>query len=164
MSAPSLLVLGVGNPFAGDDAVGPAALALLRKDFVAPAEARLEDGGTRGLALLPLLEEVRDVILLDAVRGREPPGSLVRLEREQIAQRPEPAVSGHEMGVAALASLLRFVAHEPERFVLLGIVPERIAPFTEVSPRVSAALPDLVERTIEEAGAMGYLFRRRGPG
>lgn len=71
-----LLVLGLGNVILGDDGLGAAAVARLESRYRLPEGVRLEDGGTLGLALLDLIGEARYLILVEAVRTGEPPGTL----------------------------------------------------------------------------------------
>ena len=109
-----LLILGVGNLLARDDGLGVATLSLLARRWRAPDGVRLLDGGTQGAALIPWIEAADRLILIDAVRIDEPPGTLVRLE-------------GPDEVLYAEADRLRLQdapdAQVPRRLVLLGIVP-----------------------------------------
>jgi hydrogenase maturation protease len=75
-----LLVLGLGNVLLADDGVGSAAVTELRDRYEPCDGARVLDGGTLGLSLLPYLDQADIVILVDAIRADAPPGSLVRLQ------------------------------------------------------------------------------------
>src|SRR5574341_490099 len=71
---PSLVVLGLGNVLLEDDGIGAAAVALLLERYEVPSGARVLDGGTLGLSLLPYLEDADSVILVDAIRAEASPG------------------------------------------------------------------------------------------
>src|SRR6516164_318653 len=133
----ALLVLGLGNLLLEDDGVGSAAMALLNECYVPPDGARVLDGGTLGLSLLPYLEDAEAVILVDAVKTDAPPGTFVRLDGERLLGR------------------------YPPRVVLLGLVPGSMELAVGLSPSVQAALPGLVERIVDEAHALGFVFSRR---
>lgn len=69
-----VLVLGVGNPLMGDDGIGVELAHRLQERDYGPL-VHVEEGGTLGMTLLPLLEDADTVILLDAVKtgaGPEP--------------------------------------------------------------------------------------------
>ncbi len=156
-----LLVLGLGNLLCGDDGVGVAAVELLRQRYEAPPDARVVDGGTLGLSLLPLLEDARDAILVDAVSTGAPPGTPVRLEGEDVPLAARERLSVHQVGVADLLGGAHLVGRTPERLVLLGIVPESLDLFVGRSVAVESGVADLVERIVGEAAAWGYRFLPR---
>lgn len=154
-----LLILGLGNVLCSDDGVGPAAVAELRRRYRTPADAAVLDGGTLGLALLPHLESARDVILVDAVAGEGPPGSLVDLSGSDVPPAVRERLSPHQIGVADLLQGARWRDRLPARLQLLGIVPATLKTGLGLSPAVRAALPALVRRVAEAAGALGYEFQ-----
>lgn len=156
-----LLVLGLGNLLLEDDGVGAAAVALLLDRYEVPAGARVLDGGTLGLSLLPYLDAADSVILVDAIRVEAGPGSLVRLEGDDVPPAVATRLSPHQVGVADLLDGARWLGRYPRRVVLLGLVPESMELAVGLSPRVRPALPVLVERIVEEARTLGFAFRRR---
>ncbi len=168
MSAPDvdLLVLGLGNPLCGDDGAGVAAVARLRARYAAPAGVQLLDGGTLGLSLLPHLQRARRAILVDAVRTSDPPGTLVRVEGDEVGHVAAHKLSPHQVGVADLLDGAALSGARPEPFVLLGVVPAHLELGTARSAPVEASLDALVEAVVEEAARMGVplLARRDGTG
>ena len=153
-----LLVLGLGNVLLGDDGVGPAAIARLRDAHDIPGGARVLDGGTLGLSLLPYLEDARAVILVDAVAADAPAGTLVRLEGADVGPAVAERLSPHQVGVADLLEGARWHDREPVRLVLLGIVPESIELGLGLSEPARRSLPALVELVCAEARACGFPF------
>jgi hydrogenase maturation protease len=156
-----LLVLGLGNLLCGDDGLGAAAVSRLERDWEAPPDARVLDGGTLGLTLLPLVEDARDVILVDAVRDDAPAGSLVRLSGEEVAPAVLHRLSPHQVGVADLLDGARLHDRYPERLVLLGLVPQTLGLGVERSAPVERALTTLVDAVVTEARRMGHVFTPR---
>ena len=82
-----VLVLGVGNPLMGDDGIGVELAHRLQERDYGPL-VHVEEGGTLGMTLLPLLEDADTVILLDAVKTGAPPGTVVTRSRDEL-----PAIS-----------------------------------------------------------------------
>ena len=156
-----LLVLGLGNLLCGDDGLGAVAVARLDREWEPPEGALVLDGGTLGLALLPYLEDARDVILVDAVSADEPPGTLVRLSGEDVAPAIRHRLSPHQIGVADLLDGARLHDRYPRRLVLVGLVPAALTLAIERSPAVESHLPDLVLEVVEQARRLGYTFVRR---
>lgn len=155
-TASDLLVLGLGNVLLGDDGAGPAVIAWLRHTRLAPAGTRLFDGGTLGLSLLPYLEDARRVILVDAVAADARAGTLVRLEGADVGPAVATRLSPHQVGVADLLEGARWHDREPERLVLLGVVPQSIELGVGLSDPVRRALPQLIDLVCAEAQAWGY--------
>ena len=69
-----VLVLGIGNPLMGDDGAGVELAHRLQERDYGPL-VHVEEGGTQGMTLLPLLEDADTLILLDAVRTGALPAS-----------------------------------------------------------------------------------------
>ena len=156
-----LLILGLGNVLLGDDGVGAAAIARLLEGYRVPQGARVLDGGTLGLSLLPYLQEAETVMLVDAIRSDAPPGSLVRLDGDQVAPAVATRLSPHQVGVADLLDCARWLDQYPARLVLHGIVPESMELTLGLSPAVARTMPDLVQQVVDEAVSLGFEFARR---
>ena len=154
-----LLVLGLGNVLLADDGVGSAAVAELVDRYEPCRGARVLDGGTLGLSLLPYLDQSDIVILVDAIRADAPPGTFVRLDGEEVGPAVATRLSPHQIGVADLLDGARWLERYPARVILLGLVPESIELAVGLTPAVARALPGLVTRVVEEAAALGYPFR-----
>jgi hydrogenase maturation protease len=159
-----LLILGLGNLLCGDDGLGVVAVHRLLRRYVPPAGVRVLDGGTLGLSLLPHLEDARVAILVDAVHAEAPPGSLVRLEGDEVAPAVAARLSPHQVGVADLLDAARWRLRSPEMLFLLGVVPESLALRFGLSPAVAAAVPELVERVVAAAAELDHPFRKRAQG
>jgi hydrogenase maturation protease len=161
-TACDLLVLGLGNVLLGDDGAGPAVIAWLRRTRCVPDRTRLFDGGTLGLSLLPYLEDARRVILVDAVAADACPGTLVRLEGADVGPAVATRLSPHQVGVADLLEGARWHDREPERLVLLGVVPQSIELGVGLSDPVRRALPRLIDLVCAEAQACGFSLPAAG--
>jgi hydrogenase maturation protease len=156
-----LLVLGLGNVICRDDGVGVAAVLRLLELYRPSPGVRVLDGGTLGLALLPTLEAADTVLIVDAIRSEGPPGSLVRLEGDEVAHAAQNRLSVHQVGVSDLIGAARWQGSLPGRLILLGLVPESMELGLERTPAVEAALPDLVDAVRAECAALGYPFLPR---
>jgi hydrogenase maturation protease len=155
-----VLILGLGNVLLGDDGLGAAALVRLERDWRIPSGVRLADGGTLGLSLLDLLAESERVILVDAVRTDDPPGTLVRLDGEEVVDAVRDRLSSHQVGVADLLGAARLIDRYPTTLALLGLVPEAIELAVVRSPAVDGSLDRLVQAIVCELQGLGYEMAR----
>lgn len=155
----SLLVLGLGNLLCADDGLGVHAVESIRRRYQIPKNASVLDGGTLGLSLLSYFDGADDVLLVDAIAAQGSPGTLVRLEGDEVAPAVRNRLSCHQIGVADLLDALVLLESYPDRVVLLGMVPESLELDTNLSPRVAANFPALIESVIGEAAGLGFEFR-----
>jgi hydrogenase maturation protease len=156
-----LLILGLGNILCTDDGVGAVAVHRLLRTRRPPPGVEVLDGGTLGLSLLPILEEADAAILVDAIRAEGPPGTLVRIEGDEVAPAVAARLSVHQVGVADLLDSARLLGRCPPRLVLLGLVPADLGLGVALTPAVEAQLPALVSAVLAEARALGYPFPDR---
>ena len=143
--AGTTLILGLGNTIMTDDGLGPRVIELLAQQGGLPEEVKLLDGGTLGLDLLPQLEDVVKLIIIDAVETGQSPGSMVRLSGEEVPAALETKLSPHQMGLKDLLAVARLMGHLPEEVVLIGAQPASLEMSTDLTPAVAACLGDLAE-------------------
>jgi hydrogenase maturation protease len=152
----SLLVLGLGNVLCGDDGLGIVAVHELERLYRPADGVRLVDGGTLGLSLLSIFQGSQEVIIVDAIHADGPPGSLVRLEGDDVAPAVRTRLSVHQIGVADLLDGLRLLDAYPRRLILLGLVPATMDLGLERSNAIDANLGALIDAVIAEIRRLGY--------
>lgn len=140
------LVLALGNPLLGDEAIGLHALQALALRDGLPASVELLDGGTAGLGLVPRVRSSKKLLVLDAIRAGKPPGTVMKLEGDALRGRALGKTSPHQLGLDDILSASR-LGGGPSEVVVLGVEPEWIGLRVGLSPTVSAAL----ERLVSEA-------------
>jgi hydrogenase maturation protease len=128
------LVVGVGQPLAGDDGVGRAVARRLRALGIDAEEA---DGGA---ALLALLAGEPRAILVDAAVGLAPPGTVVTLAPGELPPARRSA-SSHGFSVPEAVALARALGPLEVQVVAVAIAPPGRLPAEELSPEVAAAVP-----------------------
>jgi hydrogenase maturation protease len=154
--AGSLLILGLGNVLCGDDGLGVAAVTEIRRRYSIPEGVQVLDGGTLGLSLLSYFDADQDVILVDAITTEQDAGSFVRLEGDDVAPAVRNSLSVHQIGVADLIDSLRLIDVYPRNLILLGLVPQTLELWLQMSEPVETMMPFLLDKTIEEARHLGY--------
>ena len=157
----SVVVLGIGNTLMQDEGVGVHAIRALVSRYELDVNVKVVDGGTSGMELLPLLEGVDHLIVVDAVRMGKPQASVLRLEGDQVPAFFKTRLSPHQVGISDLLATLAFLGSSPERIVLIGVQPVMLSLGMELSPEVNAQLEGVVSLVISELGASGFPARLR---
>jgi hydrogenase maturation protease len=143
----TVLVAGIGNLFLGDDGFGPEVarrLAAADSGDTVPDGVRVVDYGIRGMHLAyDLLDGVRALVLVDALPGDAPPGTLTVLE-----VGPDDLGDGefdaHGMDpVAVLASLEAMGGRLPPTYVV-GCRPADLSEGIGLSEPVAQAVGEAV--------------------
>jgi hydrogenase maturation protease len=112
------------------------------------------DGGTCGLDLLQFLEGVDHLVIIDAAKLGKAPGSIARMEGDQVPAYLALKTSPHEIGLPELLFTARLTDIYPPKVVVLGIQPESIETALGLTPAVAAHLDELVEMVAVEVGAV----------
>ncbi|WP_051481964.1 hydrogenase maturation protease [Paraburkholderia nodosa] len=120
-----VVVLALGNVQWGDAGVGVLALERLKATWQCPAQVELVEGGTRGSALLPIVESTQRLIVLTAIDFGLEPGALRVLTGDAAAEhlyRRRPSRPG--MGFAAALACAQLSGRSPREIVLIGVQPQ----------------------------------------
>jgi len=112
-----LLVLGLGNILMNDDAVGVLLAQKLTKKFNQSDCLKIVDGGTLGLDLLNYIEWADKLIIVDGVNLDLEPGTVVRIEGEDISSVFETKLSPHQMGLKDILLAADLIDCKPDRIV-----------------------------------------------
>jgi len=140
------LILGVGNYILSDDGLSIHVLERLQADNLIPDEIQMIDGGTCGLDLLQYLEGVSNLIIIDAIKTRDGiPGSIVRLEGNQVPAYLSLKISPHDIGLPDLLATAKLRDLYPEKIVVFGIQPASLELGVELSPEVASKVDELIE-------------------
>lgn len=139
------LVLGLGNPYRGDDGVGTAVVAMLKSQNW-PHNVDVLDGGTPGLETILLWEGYEQVIIVDAADMGMVPGEWKRfLPGEVVLPVGEGALNGtlHSAGLAEALALAEALEILPPALVFYGVQPAHTGWSAELTAAVGSALPSL---------------------
>jgi hydrogenase maturation protease len=140
-----VLVAGIGNVFFGDDGFGPAVITRIPPDRL-PAGVDIGDYGIRGVHLAYDLLDGRHstLVLVDALPGGEPPGTLEVLEIGPDAAGEDVSIDAHAMGPASVLAALRSLGGSVGRVLVVGCHTASFDQGLALSPRVHAAVDSAV--------------------
>jgi hydrogenase maturation protease len=159
-------VLGVGNLLWADEGFGPRCVEALGAAWAFPPEVELIDGGTQGLALIPLLQEATHVLLFDAVDHSGAPGSMIVARDAEIPRfMGRDKMSLHQATMNDVLAALEMLGHRPSAFTLIGVKPVELGDYGgSLTPPVREQLPRAVEIGLAELRAWGVEPVARAPG
>ena len=150
-----VLILGLGNRLMSDDAAGPLVVERLMQDC--PPGARVLDGGTCGMALLPEIEASGGFIAVDAASLDAAPGTVAIFEgRGMDRMLGGVKKTAHEVALSDLIGAAMLSGSCPARRALVAVQPQTIALGLEPTPPVAAAIPEMI------AAILSILERWRG--
>lgn len=145
----TVTVLAVGNPIMGDDGIGPAVLERLGERYGPIAGCDLVDGGISGLALLPVVQDADRLLILDALAAPRTPGTVVRVDGDQLPRLLGAKLSPHQVGMLDVLAAARLLGQEPRSVAAVGIVPAEVDLRVGLSPGVAAAISGAADAAAE---------------
>ena len=158
------LVLGIGNPFLGDDGIGFSIAQELAR-VVKDENIDVKDANLPGLNLLELIIGYDRVIIIDAIMTDDGEvGEIYRLKPENFVKTVHPASSAHDVNLATAIEIGRKSLAEqmPAEIVVFAVEIQEVTGFTEeMTGRVKEAIPRVVSLVLEEIGhSEEYCFSR----
>lgn len=142
------LVLGLGNLLNTDEGVGVHAVRYMQELLGELDDVAMEDGGTLGLNLLPLVEDATHLLLLDAVDADLPGGSVVELEKDEIPIYGGFKLSQHQVTFQEVMGLALIRDKLPENLYLIGVQPVSLEIGVNLSDEVAAVIPEVFRRAV----------------
>ena len=144
-----ILVLGIGNEYCRDDAVGLIVARRLKER--AHDHVSIFEHNGEGTALMEKWRNSAGVILIDAVHSNQKAGTIFRFEAHQQAI---PAqffhYSSHAFGLADAIELARTLKQLPPRLIVYGIEGKNFAAGSGLSAEVKKAVSTVVESVRQE--------------
>lgn len=140
------LVAGLGNIFEGDDAFGVEVVRRLAEHEV-PDGVTVKDIGIRGVHLAyELLDGWDTVVLIDAARHGQEPGTVSVLDPGEITP-PEQSMlmDAHDLGPEAVLALVTQMGGRLDDVRIVACEPADLSPAMELTPVVAEAVDAAVE-------------------
>jgi len=143
------LIIGIGNEYRWDDAVG-LIVARRLKDRIVDSAIVLEQSG-EGAALMETWRGADTVIIIDAVMSGAAPGTIHRFD---AGAQPIPKSgfrrSTHAFSVAEAIELARALGSLPQRLIVYGIEGKNFAAGVGSSPEVEKAADEVIGQLLTE--------------
>jgi hydrogenase maturation protease len=144
-----ILVIGLGNDYRGDDAVGRVVTRRLKA--IGADNVRVVEESGEGAALIEAWKGADFVIAIDAAYSGGAPGSIHRFDAES---QPIPSsffhYSTHAFSIAEAVELARALNQLPAKLVVYGIEGKTFDAGAGLSLEVEGAAAELVSWVEEE--------------
>ena len=152
-----IVVMGVGNLLWADEGFGVRCAEALDAQWVLPPHVGIVDGGTQGLALIPVLQQAERVILFDAVDYGGEPGSLIVARDEDVTRlMTRGKMSLHQAGMNDVLACLEMLGHVPRAFTLIGLQPVELEDYGgSLTAPARARVPEALGFALAELRAWG---------
>jgi len=148
MNRKPILILGVGNIIQRDDGIGVHVIKEMKKNPL-PTNVELFDGGTLGYDLLGIIEERKKVIVIDAVKGQKPPGTLYKFLPSDVPVGNNYD-SLHQLGIIEAIRLAELQNKVPNQIVIIGVEPETIDWGLSLTGTIKEKIPKIISLVMDE--------------
>jgi hydrogenase maturation protease len=141
-----LLVIGCGNPLAGDDSAGLGILRRLQARSDCGCELRAAPQA--GVGLLEFFDQADVLLFVDAVSSGAPAGTLhlLPLPSPEVESRGIRTLSGHGWDLPQTLALARALGRRIPKLMLLGVEMASVTPFVPRAADVEEAIALVVDR------------------
>jgi hydrogenase maturation protease len=160
---PQITVLGVGNILLSDEGIGVRVVERLSRQYAFPDNVQILDGGVLGVRLMGIIGGTDILIVVDAVKNQQAPGTLYRLADEEVPRRVLAKQSMHQMDLPEVLALCSAIDKDP-RTIVVGVEPQDITTMAvELTPLIAAKLDDLVTMVLKELDQLGIRYSLCAP-
>lgn len=144
-----ILVMAVGNLLRMDDGFAVSVLEHL-ETLDLPEDVELFDAGTSAIDLMEVFNGRDKLIVIDAVRGGQQPGTLYRFSPQEVEDQLLPMNTLHQVGLLETLKLGELVDCKPKSTVVIGCQPEVTDLGVGLSAAVSVQIKKAAELVIKE--------------
>jgi hydrogenase maturation protease len=148
-SSPRMAVLGVGNLLLKDEGIGVHVVEKLT-EAIDDANIKIIDAGTYPDFLSLVEDNLDKLIVIDAVKNGDKPGTIYRFDFDMVDLEGAPSFSVHDIGVVESLRTMALFNKQPKSTVVIGIEPKTIDFGLELSPEVEEKLPKIIDLVIQE--------------
>lgn len=156
-----ILVLGVGNILFTDEGIGVRAIEEMERLYDVSDNVTLMDGGTLGTRLMDPIMNCDQLIVVDAVLGDGPAGSIYRLTGEDLRKSLAFKDSMHQTDLVDTLIMCELVGNRPEAMII-GMEPHDFHTMAlELSPVAKERQEALIRFVLEEITNFGGSFTKK---
>ena len=124
-----ITILGLGNILLKDEGLGVHFIRWMRDRHDFCPHVRIVDGGTLGFLLLDVVCESEYLLVIDAVKIDDKPGSMYRLTPGDISGEHLSQGAAHDASFLQVLLQAEMIQQAPRDWVLIAVVPDNIQEF-----------------------------------
>ena len=154
---PKTLIVGLGNPILGDDAIGwrvaERVQSRLASEFAGLHNLEVDCLALGGLSLMERLVGYQRAIIIDAITTHQnPPGAVSSFPLEALPDRAAGhTTAAHDTSLQTAITLGRSMgAQLPESIVIVAVEADQVHDFSEeLTPEIAAAIPQAEQLVLD---------------
>jgi len=143
-----ILIVGIGNILCRDEGIGVHVIQEM-EDMELPGHIKLLDIGTYTPDLISLLEGIRKLIIIDALKAGGSPGTIYRCKPEDLLANEEGPISLREIGLIETLNMAKKMGREIDA-VIIGVEPKVLDWGVELSGELKKQIPAIIEAVLKE--------------
>jgi len=145
------IIVGVGNRLLGDEGVGLHVIDNLSQ-IPMPSNVDVVDCGCDLLSLIPHLNKLQKIIVIDAIRAGGKPGEIYRLDYNELKTRGVEMQSSHQVRATDALGLLKqiYPVLAGCEIIIIGIEPEAMELNTCLSEKVRESIAYVTKLVLGE--------------
>jgi hydrogenase maturation protease len=160
-----ILIGGIGNVLFADDGIGPFVARTLDARYRFPSDVEVADLGTPGLDLIDYFEGRERILLIDAVKSAEKPGSILLYHQAEIAQCcVGPRTGPHAPSLTETLLTVEMLGLSPQELVLVGVVGQSYETDCDLTGAVREAVDDAIDAVLSELDRWGVSYQAKPSG
>jgi len=161
-----VLILGIGNILLRDEGIGVHIVNQLQK-YDLPDNVEIIDGGTAALDILLSQKGLHKLVVIDAVRAGNEPGTIVKFEIRnspafagvnlspqergfEILAGGQSQITLHQFGLLDALAIAEKLGLLPEEIVVIGVEPGELDLGLELTEEVAQSVPEIIKQVLEE--------------
>lgn len=145
----NITIVGLGNILLKDEGVGVWIVRELEKRNL-PPDIEIIDGGTSSFEIFPSMKNIYKLIIIDALKGGEEPGTVYRFCPEDLFATSDSYVSLHQINMLEGLIFAEKTGKTPQETVIIGIEPKEIDWGLGVTSDIKRKIPDIINIVMEE--------------
>jgi len=157
-------IVGIGNLICGDEGFGVHTIRYLEENYIFPDNVIVQDAGTAGIYLSPLLEECDPVFVIDVVDIDAEPGSMHYYNTEDVKLgNIQTKMSPHQLGMLEILEICKLRDAAPETVEFYCVVPQDLDTSLELSDAVAPRVAEIADKVLARLEEIGVKPEKRQP-
>ncbi|GAA4875326.1 HyaD/HybD family hydrogenase maturation endopeptidase [Ferrimonas pelagia] len=154
----NILILGIGNVLYADEGIGVHFAHYFQNKYRidGPVNVDFADGGTLAHALIPMITQYDQVVVLDTIHSTQGQhGDVYFFDFDLVPHHIDFQGSAHEVEMLHTLTMMDMVGDRPQTFIL-GVIPEVLESMSfALTDKVQQAVPLMEQALLKHLRSLG---------